>query len=230
MGSVVEVYRLSSSAASGSFLVQPGIEPVSPALPGRFLTTGPGFDPWVEKIPQRGERLPTPVFLPRENSMDCTVHGFAKSRTRPSDFHFTAFSRLGMVNKPHDLFRQVPKTILKGRSYCNSHSIEEETYAWGGICYLSKVPRVKRERVKIGTTSPSTPGPQPRAAPSRALHPHYRTTGKSRIRLVDQMMYYMNANFLVLKALFRLQLYENFLGFRRYTMIHRQQKDAMFKT
>ena len=24
------------------------------------------FDPWVEKIPQRRERLPTPVFLPGE--------------------------------------------------------------------------------------------------------------------------------------------------------------------
>ena len=47
---------------------------------------------------------------------------------------------------------------------------------------------------------------------------------------MDQMMYYMNANFLVLKALFRLQLYENFLGFRRYALIYRQQKDAMFET
>ena len=118
----------------------------------------------------------------------------------------------------------------RGRSYCNSHSIEEETYAWGGICYLFKVLRVKRERVKIGTMSPLAPGPQPQAAPSRALHPHYWTTGKSRIRLVDQIMYYMNANFLALRVLFPLQLYENFLGFRRYTLIYRQQKDAMFKT
>ena len=26
----------------------------------------PGFDPWVGKIPRRKERLPTPVFWPRE--------------------------------------------------------------------------------------------------------------------------------------------------------------------
>ena len=26
----------------------------------------PGFDPWVGKIPWRRERLPTPVFWPRE--------------------------------------------------------------------------------------------------------------------------------------------------------------------
>ena len=26
----------------------------------------PGFDVWVEKIPWRRERLPTPVFWPRE--------------------------------------------------------------------------------------------------------------------------------------------------------------------
>ena len=27
---------------------------------------GPGFNPWVEKIPWRRERLPTPVFWPEE--------------------------------------------------------------------------------------------------------------------------------------------------------------------
>ena len=26
----------------------------------------PGFDPWVGKIPWRREKLPTPIFLPRE--------------------------------------------------------------------------------------------------------------------------------------------------------------------
>ena len=49
----------------------------------------PGFDPWIGKIPWRRERLPTPVFWPRE-SLDSIVHGVAKSRTRLSDFHFTS--------------------------------------------------------------------------------------------------------------------------------------------
>ena len=40
----------------------------------------PGFDPWVWKIPWRRERLPTPVSG-LENSMDCIVHGVAKSQT-----------------------------------------------------------------------------------------------------------------------------------------------------
>jgi len=26
----------------------------------------PGFDPWIEKIPWRRERLPIPIFLPGE--------------------------------------------------------------------------------------------------------------------------------------------------------------------
>ena len=82
---------------------------------------------WVDKIPWRRDRLPTPVFLGfpcgsagkesacnvgdlgsirglgrppgegkgyplqysgLENSLDCIVHGVAKSRTRLSDFHF----------------------------------------------------------------------------------------------------------------------------------------------
>ena len=48
----------------------------------------PGFDPWVGKIPWRREQLPTLVFW-LENSMDCIVHGVAKSQTRLSDFCFT---------------------------------------------------------------------------------------------------------------------------------------------
>ena len=41
----------------------------------------PGFNPWVGKIPQRREWLPTPVFWPGE------FHGVAKSQTRLSDKH-----------------------------------------------------------------------------------------------------------------------------------------------
>ena len=37
-------------------------------------------DPWVGKIAWRSEWLPTPVFWPGE-SMDCIVHGAAKSQT-----------------------------------------------------------------------------------------------------------------------------------------------------
>ena len=32
----------------------------------RLQYGGPGFDPWVGKIPWRKQRLPTPVFCPRE--------------------------------------------------------------------------------------------------------------------------------------------------------------------
>ena len=46
----------------------------------------PGFDPWVGMIPWRRKRLPS---IPRvlhysglENSMDCIVHGVAKSQTQ----------------------------------------------------------------------------------------------------------------------------------------------------
>ena len=42
----------------------------------------PGFDPWVGKIPWRLQ------YSDLENSMDCIVHGVAKSQTRLSDFHF----------------------------------------------------------------------------------------------------------------------------------------------
>ena len=54
----------------------------------------PGFDPWVGKIPWRRERLPTPVFWPREFH---ELHGVAKSRTRLSDFHFHSALRVGVL-------------------------------------------------------------------------------------------------------------------------------------
>ena len=43
-----------------------------------------GFDSWIVKIAWRRERLPTPVFWPRE------FFRIAKSQTRLSDFHFTS--------------------------------------------------------------------------------------------------------------------------------------------
>ena len=48
--------------------------------------SGPGFDPWVGKIPWRSEWLPTPVFLSGEfhgqrGSWQAIVHGVAKSQT-----------------------------------------------------------------------------------------------------------------------------------------------------
>ena len=41
MGSVVAVHRLSCPKACGILVPRPGIEPMSPALAGEFLTTGP---------------------------------------------------------------------------------------------------------------------------------------------------------------------------------------------
>ena len=67
-------------------------------LPARWKTwvrsLRPGFDPWVRKIPWRRKWHSTPVLLPgkshgRRSLVQATVHGIAKSRTRPSDFTFT---------------------------------------------------------------------------------------------------------------------------------------------
>ena len=44
------------------------------------------FDPWVGKIPGEGKGYPFQYSGP-ENSMDCIVHGVAKSLTGLSDFH-----------------------------------------------------------------------------------------------------------------------------------------------
>ena len=47
----------------------------------------PGLIPGLEKSP--GERKGYPLqYSGLENSMDCIVHGVAKSQTQLSDFHF----------------------------------------------------------------------------------------------------------------------------------------------
>ena len=58
---------------------------------------GPGFNPWVGKIPGRRERLPTPVFWPGE------FHGVAKSWTWLSDFHFHVHWVSDAFQPPHPL-------------------------------------------------------------------------------------------------------------------------------
>ena len=55
-----------------------------------YQCRGPGFDPWVGKIPWRRKWQPTPVLLPgkshgRRSLVQATVHGVAKSQTRLSD-------------------------------------------------------------------------------------------------------------------------------------------------
>ena len=46
-----------------------------------------GFGPWVGKIPGEGNGYPF-QYPGLENSMDCIVHGVAKSRTRLRDSRF----------------------------------------------------------------------------------------------------------------------------------------------
>ena len=80
----------------------------------------PDFDPWGGKILWRREKLPTPVFWP-ENSMDCIVHGVAKSRTRLSDFHF---------HPP------LPPTVAKPYKIClqwtrQPHKMQAWSLGWG---------------------------------------------------------------------------------------------------
>ena len=51
----------------------------------------PGFDPWVGKMEKGTATHSNTVAM--ENSMDCIVHGVAKSWTGLSDFHFTSLQR-----------------------------------------------------------------------------------------------------------------------------------------
>ena len=46
-------------------------------LPVNLPCGRPGFDPWVRRIPWRGEWLPTPVFLPGESHGQKSLPGYS---------------------------------------------------------------------------------------------------------------------------------------------------------
>ena len=80
--------------ASLSFCIPPSLllgfpwaSPVAQLVKNPPAMQETGFDPCIGKIPWRRERLLSP-YSGLENSMDCIVHGAAKSRTRLSGFHF----------------------------------------------------------------------------------------------------------------------------------------------
>jgi len=52
-----------------------------------------GLIPGLGRSPGEGKGYPL-QYSGLENSMDCIVHGVAKSQTRLSDFHFSLFSPL----------------------------------------------------------------------------------------------------------------------------------------
>ena len=53
-----------------------------------------GSIPRLGRSPGEGKGYPLQYSI-LENSMDCIIHGVAKSWTRQSDFHFTYFHKVG---------------------------------------------------------------------------------------------------------------------------------------
>ena len=58
----------------------------------------PGFNPWVQKIPWRKEKLPTPVFWPGEFHGLYSPWGHRVDATERLPLHFTSF---GWYGNPH---------------------------------------------------------------------------------------------------------------------------------
>ena len=67
----------------------------------------PGIEPGLGRSPGEGNSYPL-QYSGLENSMDCMVHGVAKSRTRLSDFHFhitnTLAWRIPWTEEPGGLY------------------------------------------------------------------------------------------------------------------------------
>ena len=61
-----------------------------------------GLIPGLERSPGEGKGYPL-QYSGLENSMDCIVHGVAKSQTRLSDFHFHLW-HVPLQNKPESMY------------------------------------------------------------------------------------------------------------------------------
>ena len=87
--------------------------PVAPwaSLVAQLVKNPPAmWETWVRFLgwedPLEKEKLPL-QYSGLENSMDCTVHGVARSRTRLSDFHFT----LSALARGDDLKEEKPRPL-----------------------------------------------------------------------------------------------------------------------
>ena len=82
----------------------------------------PGFDPGLGWSPGEGTSYLL-QYSGLENSMDCTVHGVTKSRTRLSKFHFHLV--LLSIRKGGCYFLLLRLFCLSGRKTHNSHCSEK---------------------------------------------------------------------------------------------------------
>ena len=74
-----------------------------------------GSIPGLGKSPGKGKGYPL-QYSGLENSMDCIVHGFAKSWTRLSDFHFYIVILGNNGSERIDLPKDIQKDPLEGNS------------------------------------------------------------------------------------------------------------------
>ena len=99
----------------------------------------PGFVSWVGKIPWRRERLQNTLqYSGLENSMDCVVHGVAKSRTRLSDLHSLAPS--GCLELGH-MVKEVLLNVTErtsGEPYSLRQLLQSE---YSGTSRINNLPR-----------------------------------------------------------------------------------------
>ena len=79
-----------------------------------------GLIPGLGRSPGEGKGYPLQYSV-LENSMDCIVHGVAKSQTRLSDFHFTSLHFIHQCFKVLNLDKKIISKI---------NEVETSSYQW----------------------------------------------------------------------------------------------------
>ena len=100
----------------------------------------PGFDPWVWKIPQRREWLPTPIFLPGEFHGQRSLAGYSLWDLKESDTTEQLTLGLHFQNIKNSFFSSYSKT---GSSWILSVGHNFPTFAFNKV-NIEQKRRVKK--------------------------------------------------------------------------------------
>ena len=157
MGSVFELHWLSCSMAYGILVARAEIEPASPALQGRFLTTGPPgkFPCWIFRTQINSTHFPSKVWNPTENFLKSAIDSNRDQNNSVSTFQGwleTMTGSLACLPIPLPLLNGIYLPGNRGREGPGGFTIQKD-------CILPRDRQDPQQNHREKTVPGTTPSP-----------------------------------------------------------------------